>query len=155
MRASVPASDDGVNRELARKYDALAYAAQAHPLSHPGHLATVATLLGLDAPDVATCRVLEVGCSDGANLLPMAATLPAARFVGCDLSGHAIAEARRGTQELGLTNITFLECDLATMADDGRVTIVGRAKDLIISGGFNVYPKEIEDEINSIAGVAE
>ena len=75
MAESVPAPAGGVNRELARKYDAVAYAAQAHPLSHPGHLATVATLLGLDAPDVATCRVLEVGCSDGANLLPMAATM--------------------------------------------------------------------------------
>lgn len=49
----------------------------------------------------------------------------------------------------------FITGDLATMADDGRVTIVGRAKDLIISGGFNVYPKEIEEELNSLSGVAE
>ena len=41
------------------------------------------------------------------------------------------------------------------MAPDGRVTIVGRAKDLIITGGFNVYPKEIEEEINALPGVAE
>ena len=39
----------------------------------------------------------------------------------------------------------FITGDLSVMAADGRVTIVGRAKDLIISGGFNVYPKEIED----------
>ena len=38
------------------------------------------------------------------------------------------------------------------MADDGRVTIVGRAKDLIISGGFNVYPKEIESQIDELPG---
>lgn len=43
----------------------------------------------------------------------------------------------------------------ATMAEDGRVTIVGRAKDLIITGGFNVYPKEIEEELNSLPGVDE
>ncbi len=49
----------------------------------------------------------------------------------------------------------FISGDLATMADDGRITIVGRSKDLIISGGFNVYPKEIEDEINAIPGVGE
>jgi malonyl-CoA/methylmalonyl-CoA synthetase len=41
------------------------------------------------------------------------------------------------------------------MAKDGRVTIVGRAKDLIISGGFNVYPKEIEDELDALAGIGE
>lgn len=49
----------------------------------------------------------------------------------------------------------FISGDLATMAQDGRVTIVGRAKDLIITGGFNVYPKEIEEEINGLPGVAE
>jgi malonyl-CoA/methylmalonyl-CoA synthetase len=49
----------------------------------------------------------------------------------------------------------FISGDLATQAEDGRVTIVGRSKDLIISGGFNVYPKEIEDEINAIEGIGE
>ena len=49
----------------------------------------------------------------------------------------------------------FITGDMSVLAPDGRVTIVGRAKDLIISGGFNVYPKEIEDEINALPGVAE
>jgi len=49
----------------------------------------------------------------------------------------------------------FITGDLATMAEDGRITIVGRAKDLIITGGFNVYPKEVESEINSLPGIAE
>ena len=38
---------------------------------------------------------------------------------------------------------------------DGYVTIVGRSKDLIISGGYNVYPAEIEGYINAMPGVAE
>jgi malonyl-CoA/methylmalonyl-CoA synthetase len=49
----------------------------------------------------------------------------------------------------------FITGDLASIADDGRVSIVGRAKDLIITGGFNVYPKEIEDELNQVPGVVE
>lgn len=49
----------------------------------------------------------------------------------------------------------FITGDLGTMEPDGRVSIVGRAKDLIITGGLNVYPKEIEDELNAFAGVAE
>jgi malonyl-CoA/methylmalonyl-CoA synthetase len=49
----------------------------------------------------------------------------------------------------------FISGDLSVMAPDGRITIVGRAKDLIISGGFNVYPKEVEEEINAIPGITE
>lgn len=49
----------------------------------------------------------------------------------------------------------FITGDLATQDSDGYVTIVGRAKDLIITGGFNVYPKELESLIDDIPGVLE
>ena len=49
----------------------------------------------------------------------------------------------------------FKTGDVGTVDRDGYVAIVGRAKDLIISGGFNVYPKEIELLIDAIPGVAE
>jgi len=49
----------------------------------------------------------------------------------------------------------FKTGDLATFAADGMVNIVGRAKDMMISGGFNVYPKEIEAVIDALPGVAE
>ena len=49
----------------------------------------------------------------------------------------------------------FITGDLAVIDPRGYVQIVGRAKDLIISGGFNVYPKEIESEIDAIDGVVE
>ena len=44
---------------------------------------------------------------------------------------------------------------LPSSDEDGYVRIVGRGKDLIISGGYNVYPKEIETEIDGIPGVIE
>ncbi len=49
----------------------------------------------------------------------------------------------------------FITGDMATMAADGRVAIVGRAKDLIIAGGLNIYPKEIELAIDALPGVGE
>ena len=49
----------------------------------------------------------------------------------------------------------FITGDLARIGDDGYVSIVGRAKDLIISGGLNVYPKEIESVIDGLPGVVE
>ncbi|WP_120497584.1 malonyl-CoA synthase [Kiloniella sp. EL199] len=49
----------------------------------------------------------------------------------------------------------FITGDIATISEDSRVAIVGRAKDLIISGGYNIYPKEIEQIIDTIDGVKE
>jgi malonyl-CoA/methylmalonyl-CoA synthetase len=49
----------------------------------------------------------------------------------------------------------FITGDLGRIDSDGYLEIVGRARDLIISGGFNVYPKEVEDEIDSLPGVVE
>ncbi|HXS06296.1 MAG TPA: malonyl-CoA synthase [Rhizomicrobium sp.] len=49
----------------------------------------------------------------------------------------------------------FITGDLGTIDTDGYVSIVGRGKDLVISGGFNVYPKEVESEIDALPGVAE
>lgn len=49
----------------------------------------------------------------------------------------------------------FISGDLGFIDEDGYVHIAGRGKDLIISGGFNVYPAEVEAELDQIDGVAE
>ena len=49
----------------------------------------------------------------------------------------------------------FITGDMGYLNEEGYVTLVGRSKDLIISGGFNVYPKEVETVINALDGVNE
>lgn len=49
----------------------------------------------------------------------------------------------------------FITGDLGRIDGDGYVQIVGRARDLVISGGYNVYPKEVEEVIDALPGVLE
>ena len=49
----------------------------------------------------------------------------------------------------------FITGDLGVQAADGRLSIVGRSKDLVISGGYNVYPKEVEVALDEMPQVAE
>jgi malonyl-CoA/methylmalonyl-CoA synthetase len=53
------------------------------------------------------------------------------------------------------SDLWFKTGDVGKLDADGYVTIVGRSKDLIISGGYNVYPAEVEGFINALPGVAE
>ena len=107
--------DPTTPRALGAKYEAIAYDALPHPVTHPGHVAAVAAMFGVDAPPVATARVLEVGCNDGSNLLPMAAGLPRASFTGCDVAPGPVRAAREAANALDLRNVRFVEADLAAI----------------------------------------
>jgi hypothetical protein len=94
---------------MADRYEEVRYPGHAFPQTHPDRVAAIATLFGLDPVAPARCRLLEIGCGDGGNLLGMALTLPGASFVGFDTSARAIELAQARADELGLTNIAFDE----------------------------------------------
>jgi SAM-dependent methyltransferase len=83
-------------------YDSLPIA-----LTRPAHLAAIAHLFDLAAPEVATARVLEIGCASGGNLIPLAASFPEARFVGVDLSAVQVEQGRQRAGAAALANIEF------------------------------------------------
>jgi len=60
-----------------------------------------------------------------------------------------------GERNAGLQGGWFHSGDLGQRAEDGCITIVGRSKDMIISGGENIYPAEIENQLVTLPGVAE
>ena len=88
-------------------YDEVPYVDTCHAATHPDRLATLAAVYGLPAPSLERCRVLELGCARGGNLLPMALQLPEASFVGVDLSTRQVAEARESAGAMGLRNVAF------------------------------------------------
>ncbi|MGP6088229.1 malonate--CoA ligase [Antarctobacter jejuensis] len=100
--------------------------------------------------------------------------LPGVEAKVCDEAGAELPRGEIGTLEVRGPNVFqgywqmpektaaelrdngfFITGDLAMMSADGYVTIVGRGKDLIISGGFNIYPKEIEELLDAQPGVLE
>lgn len=91
----------------ANAYDSALYESLAFPQSEPDRLATLATLFGLTPVPVDCCRVLELGCASGGNLLPQAQTFPNSRYVGIDLSARQIANASGDARALRLSNIEF------------------------------------------------
>jgi len=93
------------------RYDDLPYNSYAYLHSAPEQIAAVASLFGLPAPEVATSRVLELGCASGGNLIPFALRHPRAKAVGVDISGVQVAEGREYVARLGADNVTLDEGD--------------------------------------------
>lgn len=85
--------------------------------------------------------------------------VPAGDIGGIQVQGPAVFSGYWKMPEKTAEEFTpdgfFKTGDVGFVDDDGFVTIVGRSKDLIISGGYNVYPAEIEGYINGLTGVAE
>ena len=96
----------------ANPYDLIPYSSYPYPASHPNNLAVIATIFGLSPVALDHCRVLEIGCASGENLLPIAATFPKAQCVGLDYSQVQISKAQQAQKDLGLSNIEFMCEDL-------------------------------------------
>jgi SAM-dependent methyltransferase len=123
-------------------YDHVPYPGYAYPQTHPDRLATLARLFGVSAAPVDGCRVLELGCGDGGNLLPMAHGLPDSEFVGVDLASKAVARGHESADALGLTNIEFVCADLAGLGGD-----LGKFDFVIAHGLYSWVPDDVRDRL--------
>lgn len=123
-------------------YDEIPYPGSAVTTTHPAHVGAVARLFGMNPARPERCRVLELGCGDGANLLPMAHGLPGSRFVGVDLSRKQVEGARAVARELGLANVRFEAMDIR----DARA-IEGPFDYIVCHGVFSWVPGEVRHAI--------
>jgi SAM-dependent methyltransferase/methyltransferase-like protein len=123
-------------------YDELPFDSGPVTNSHPDSLATVATLYGMSPTPIERCRVLELGCSTGGNLLAMALSLPEATFVGIDLAPRQIDDARKLADAIGLENVTLRAMSIADV-DDG----FGTFDYVICHGVYSWVPRPVQDAI--------
>ena len=126
-------------------YDQFPYRGRPCTESHPSRLYTVAALLGQKPPPaaIATCRVLELACGDGSNLLSIAESLPQATCVGLDLAARHIATAQADAATLGLTNVRFLQADILTLKKED----LGEFDYIIAHGLYSWVPRVVQDRV--------
>ncbi len=100
-------------------YDRVPYNCSAHAVTAPSHLALIAGLNGGPSPRLEGYRMLEIGCGDGSNLLPLAFYNPRCHFVGVDASRVQIDMGLAAAQKVGVTNLTLLVADVRELPDLG------------------------------------
>jgi len=126
-------------------YDLIPYPSYSFPQTHPDRLAVIATLLGLKPQSVENCRVLELGCAAGSNLIPMAEEFPQSTFVGIDLSQSQIDEGRKAIAELGLSNIELRHQSLLDFKPGSEMFDY-----ILCHGVYSWVPPDVQEQILAI-----
>lgn len=123
-------------------YDEVPYDCQPIPCTAPEQLAVTSLLHGGPGPPLRDARVLEIGCGDGANLLPLAYHRPQCRFVGVDASRTQIEDARSSAQRLGLKNTDLHAGDVTGIGDE-----LGTFDYILAHGVMSWVPDAVRDGI--------
>lgn len=114
------------------------YPPMSHPSADVAVNTAVARVAGLDAPEPAGSRILEIGCGEGHHLLSLANRWPGARCVGLDVSAKAIHRARSRAKRAGLGNARFCEARLSEFEPDAPFDFI------IAHGFFSWVPDEVK-----------
>lgn len=123
-------------------YDEILYPGYAYAQTHPDRLATLARLFGLQPPGVERCRVLEIGCGDGGNLIPMAYGLPGGQFVGIDVAARPLDAGRETIAALELSNVRLLHVDLLELPPE-----LGEFDFVVAHGVYSWVPAPVRDAL--------
>jgi len=126
-------------------YDAVAYPGYPLRQTHPGRLAAIAAVHGLDPAPPSRCRVLELGAGDGANIIPMAYALSNSAFLGIDLASTPVERGRQWIAELGLTNIDLRCGDVMGLPAD-----LGSFDYIIAHGLYSWVPAPVRDRVLAV-----
>jgi SAM-dependent methyltransferase len=94
---------------------------------------------------VTACRVLEIGCGNGANLIPLAYHLPESRFTGIDLAAAPVGAACATAGELGLSNIDLRVADLRDLGAE-----MGEFDYILAHGLYSWIPADVRDRLLAV-----
>jgi SAM-dependent methyltransferase/methyltransferase-like protein len=130
---------------LQASYDELPYESFPFAQTHPDRLATLGWLFGLAPTPIDRCRVLEIGCSSGENLIPVAATLPHSEFVGVDFSTVEIRDGMAEVAAVSLANVRLVAMDIKDFGNE-----FGTFDYIIAHGVYSWVSNEVQNKLLSI-----
>lgn len=140
------AGADRAARDLA-EYDRFRYDNFPFRATHPDWLGTVARLLGLEPAVADSCRVLELGCGRGGNLVGLAAALPGSTFVGIDHAPSQIADGLADVTALGLANCELVAMDIRDLPIGEAPFTPGSFDFVICHGVYSWVPPDVRERI--------
>ncbi len=108
---------DDMTKHGSTAYDRISYPGHPFGETHPDHMGTLGALFDMTPAPLSSCRVLELGCGDGANLIPIASQWPQSEFVGLDLSEQAVAKGNAFIGRMGLKNIVLRAYDIMDVSN--------------------------------------
>lgn len=128
-------------------YDDLPYESLPLPDTHPDYLCAIAHLYGVEAAPMRACRVLELGCAGGGNLLPLAWRFPDSQCIGVELALGHVNEAQALIAELGLPNAQVLHRSITDPMND-----LGEFDYILAHGVFSWVPATVQTRLLEICG---
>jgi SAM-dependent methyltransferase len=134
-------------------YDEIPYPSLPRPQSHPARIAALAAIAGMTTPPISRWRVLEIGCGDASNLLPLAFEYPEGRFTGVDRAAVPVAQGRDIAAKLGLANLELCHADLLDWQPEGEFDY-GEFDYIIAHGFYSWVPFEIRDRLLALCAAA-
>ena len=126
-------------------YDDVPYLFSCFPETHPLRLHGVAHLFGLETPAPAECRVLELGCAVGGNIVPMAYSLPTAKLIGIDRVASQIDTARKFADASGVKNLDLRAASITEVTPEW-----GNFDYIIAHGVFSWVPHDVAEKVLQI-----
>ena len=100
-----------MNDGLRERYEETPYRQGAFPVTHPARTGAIARIFGLAPAPPDRCRVLELGCGEANNFLPLAERFPRSRFTGVDFSAAEIATAETARAAAALDHVELICAD--------------------------------------------
>jgi methyltransferase-like protein/SAM-dependent methyltransferase len=143
---SVQIGADAHNQAIAETYNEVPYQSKPFEQSRPEKMAVMATLFGLNPPDITRARILELGCSAGGNVIPLAMLQPGIEALGVDISEVQIKQGQDIIAQLGLTNCKLQVLDIVNSQD----ALEGQFDYIVCHGVFSWVPASVRKAIMQI-----